>query len=399
MEHTWEGEKCRYCGAGKSVFDRALGLETHAYAFIHTDNIKARLAELFGEKMQFDVIIGNPPYQMDDGGHGASAAPIYQVFVEQAKKLEPRYLSLVIPARWFAGGKGLDEFRDAMLTDNRICSINDYLLSAEVFPGVDVRGGVCYFLWNRNNLGQCRVATHFKDWPISTATRPLLENGADVFIRFNEAVPILKKIIAIETGQSRSLSLPENKRFESLVSSRKPFGLETKFRGKATKGIGDVLVYQNGGAGYTPQGAITVGTELIDSWKVFISKAYGAGSDPMPSRVLGRSFVGEPGSISTETYLCIGPFSSESEAASVSSYLACRLTRLLVLLHKPSQDATKKVYAFLPTQDWTNQWTDADLYAKYSLTDEEIDFVQKVVRPIDLTSGEFGKIITDDADE
>ena len=171
------------------------------------------------------------------------------LFVEQAKKLEPRYLSMIIPSRWFAGGKGLDEFREAMLKDDRLREINDYLSAADVFPGVGLKGGVCYFLWERDNRGQCRVSTHFKDWPVSTATRPLLEKGADVFIRFNEGLSILKKVMSVETGQTKSLSFPENKRFDRLVSSRKPFGLETKFKGKPIKRAGDVLVYQNGGVG------------------------------------------------------------------------------------------------------------------------------------------------------
>ncbi len=224
-EHTWVDGKCKSCGASQRALDRGKDLETHAYAFIHTDNIKTRLAELFGDDMQFDVIIGNPPYQLDDGGFGTSAAPIYQLFVQQAKALEPRYLSMVIPSRWFAGGKGLDEFRESMLTDNRVRSIDDYLSAADVFPGVGLKGGVCFFLWDRDNRGQCRVSTHFKDWPVSTSTRPLLEEGADVFIRFNEGLSILKKVAAVETGNSDSLLLPENKRFEQLVSSRKPFGL------------------------------------------------------------------------------------------------------------------------------------------------------------------------------
>jgi site-specific DNA-methyltransferase (adenine-specific) len=253
---------------------------------------------------------------------------------------------------------------------------------------------VCYFLWQRDNPGPCRVATHFKDWPVSIATRPLLESGADVFIRFNEAIPILRKIIAVESKDSGSLSIPDTKRFENLVSSRKPFGLETSFKGRATKRAGDVLVYQNGGTGYTPRASIEADAELIESWKVFISMAYGAGSDPMPSRVLGRPFVGEPGSVSTETYLCIGPLKSKSEADSVSSYLACRLTRFLVLMHKPSQHATRKVYAFVASQEWKELWTDEGLYAKYALSTEEITFIEKVIRPMDLSGSSQEEVAT-----
>lgn len=338
--------------------------------------------------MQFDVIIGNPPYQLDDGGFGKSAAPIYQLFVEQAKKLEPRYLSLVIPARWFAGGKGLDEFREAMLADNRLRSIDDYLSAADVFPGVGLKGGVCYFLWERDNPGLCRVTTRFKDWPVSTTTRRLLEQGADVFIRFNEGLSILKKVVSVETGQSETLLLPENKRFDRLVSSRKPFALETTFKGKTTKRAGDVLIYQNGGTGYVARNSVPSGTELIDKWKIYVGRAApGTGNrDTYPHRILSTPFIGEPGSICSETYLCIGPLDSKSEAESALSYLTCRLTRLLILLHKPSQDTTRKVYTFVPTQDWTKQWTDADLYAKYGLTVSEIAFIEKIVRPMDLAS-------------
>ena len=269
MEHTWVEGRCRFCGASQKTLDRGEELETHAYAFIHTDNIKTRLVNLFGGGMQFDVIIGNPPYQLDDGGFGTSAAPIYQLFVQQAKALEPRYLSMVIPSRWFAGGKGLDDFRESMLTDNRIRSIDDYLSAADVFPGVGLKGGVCYFLWDRDNPGKCQVSTHFKDWPVSTSTRPLLEEGADIFIRFNEGLSILKKVAAVENARGvSSLLLPENKRFDLLVSSRKPFGLTTTFKGRTTKRAGDILVYQNGGRGYAPRKSIKTGVELIDKWKL-----------------------------------------------------------------------------------------------------------------------------------
>ncbi len=400
-EHIWVNGKCKFCGASQAALDRGEVLETHAYAFIHTDNIKARMIEFFGDLMQFDVIIGNPPYQLNDGGYGTSAAPIYQLFVEQAKTLAPRYLSMIIPARWFAGGKGLDEFRESMLADNRLRSMADYLSAADVFPGVGLKGGVCYFLWNRDHPGLCDVGTHFKDWQVSTASRSLLEKGVDVFIRFNEGLSILKKVVSIETGQSESLLLPESKRFERLVSSRKPFALETTFKGKAIKCAGDVLIFQNGGTGYVAKTAITAGTELIDKWKIYVGRAApGTGNrDTYPHRILSTPFIGEPGSICSETYLCIGPFDTQSEATSALSYLACRLTRLLILLHKPSQDTTRKVYTFVPTQDWTKRWTDEDLYAKYGISQSEIEFIEKVVRPMDLTSDLLGDVAIGESDD
>src|ERR1700733_6198638 len=389
-EHTWVGGRCKFCGASQKAWDRGEGLETHAYAFIHSNNIKARVAELYGGDMQFDVIIGNPPYQLSDDGFGTSAAPIYHLFVEQAKKLEPRYLSMVIPARWFAGGKGLDEFRESMLTDDRLRSIDDFLSASDVFPGVGLKGGVCYFLWDRDNPGACQVTTHFKDEPPSTTSRQLLEEGVDVFIRFNEGLAILKKVVAVESANAKSLSLPEKKRFDRLVSSRKPFGLETTFKGQMVKSKGDILVYQNGGMGYTPRNSISAGIHLIDNWKVYTGRAApGTGNkDTSPHRIISTPFIGEPGPISSETYLCIGPFDSKSQAESVLSYLSCRLTRLLILLHKPSQDTTRKVYTFVPTQKWTKRWTDTELYAKYGLSAKEIAFVEKLVRPMNLDSGD-----------
>jgi site-specific DNA-methyltransferase (adenine-specific) len=386
LEHTWVDGRCAFCGASQQALDRGDGLESHAYAFIHTDDIKTHVAKLFGGEMQFDVIIGNPPYQLTDDGFGTSAAPIYHHFVEQAKALEPRYLSMVIPARWFAGGKGLDEFRESMLTDDRLRSIDDYLSASDVFPGVGLKGGVCYFLWDRDNPGSCRVATHFKDWPVSIASRQLLEEGVDVFIRFNEGLSILKKVAAVESGVTHSLSLPEGKRFDRLVSSRKPFGLETTFKGKVTKGARDVMVYQNGGRGYVSKSSISMGTQFIDKWKIFTGRAApGTGNkDTYPHRIISTPFIGEPGTISSETYICIGPFDSENQAESALSYLSCRLTRLLILLHKPSQDTTRKVYTFVPIQKWTKRWTDEDLYKKYGISASEIEFIEKVVRPMDL---------------
>ena len=397
-EHDWQGGKCRYCGASQAALDRGAGLESHAYAFIHTDDIQARMAELFGANMQFDVIIGNPPYQLNDGGYGTSAAPIYQKFVEQAKALEPRYLSMIIPARWFTGGKGLDEFREAMLKDDRLRSLDDYLTASDVFPGVGLKGGVCYFLWSREQHGDCRVTTHFKDWPDSSATRPLLEPGAEVFIRFNQGLSILKKVMALEVGQQGTLGLPQENRFDQLVSARKPFALETTFKGKKTRSAGDVVVHQNGGMGFLARDKVTAGTELIDHWKIYVGRAApGTGNrDTYPHRILSTPFIGEPGSICSETYLCIGPFATREAAENALSYLCCRLTRLLILLHKPSQDTTRRVYTFVPVQDWSRPWTDEALYARYGITAEEVAFIEQVVRPMELGADLLGDVAVEE---
>jgi len=385
-EHDWDKHgRCRFCGAARQALDRGLMRETHAYAFIHSDNIHTRLSDCFGDEMQFDVIIGNPPYQLNDDGFGKSAAPIYQHFVTQAKALQPRYLTMVTPARWFSGGKGLDEFRTDMLGDKRLRSIDDYLNASDVFPGVGLKGGISVFLWSRDHPGACSVTTHFNGEPPATVERDILEGGIDVFVRFNQGMSILKKVVAVETGQTRLLVLPEELRFDRLVSSRKPFGLTTTFKGKTRKNAeNDLRVYQNGGTGYVARDAISSSTHYIDKWKIFVGRAApGTGNrDTYPHRIISTPFLGKPGEISSETYLCIGPFDTQVQAESALSYLSCRLTRLLILLHKPSQDTTRKVYTFVPTQDWTKTWTDAELYAKYGIDEEEITFIEKVVRPM-----------------
>ena len=392
VEHTWEKPneknkgKCIFCGASSSTLDRGDDRESHAYAFIHTDNIQERVTALFGGDMHFDVVIGNPPYQLDDGGHGTSAAPIYHKFVEQAKALDPRYLTMVIPSRWFAGGKGLDDFRKSMLEDDRLRSINDYLSAADVFPGVGLKGGVCYFLWDKDHPGDCRILTNFKDWPVSEATRPLLENGVEIFVRFNEGVSILKKVMQVETGQDETLILPDDQRFETMVSSRKPFGFATNFKGRKTRKPEDLVIHQNGGTGFVAREQIRSGTEYIDRWKIFAGYAApGTGNrDTYPHKIISTPFIAGPGTVSSETYIAMGPFQHQDEAKSALSYISCRLTRFLVLLHKSSQHVTRKVYTFVPKQTWDLQWTDEALYEKYGLTDEEIAFVEKIVRPMDL---------------
>lgn len=385
MEHTWVDEKCSYCGASQKALDRGEGRETHAYAFIHTDNIKTRIGELFGGDMQFDVIIGNPPYQLDDGGFRASATPIYQHFVQQAKALEPRLLTMVIPARWYSGGRGLESFRDETLADKRIRVIHDFLNAGDAFPGIGIQGGILYFLWDKDNEGDATITSNYEGQVLSVATRPLLENGADVFIRHNQAIPILKRVVAVESGsQANTVDLPEGTRFSDLVSSGKPFGLRTYVRGHEKKSVGDVRVYQNGGEAWLPRTEVFEGLDLIDKWKVFVGAAYGgadhSGREPLPLQVIGKPIVGEPGSVATETYIAIGPFASEREAQNAASYLTTRFARFLILLHKPSQHASKRVYTFVPRQDFSKPWSDEELYARYSITQDEIEFIEFLIR-------------------
>lgn len=387
-EHTWKGNKCEFCSAPKAALDRSVESENYAYAFIHTDKIKARIVELFGDNMQFDVIIGNPPYQFTDGGFGASAVPIYQKFVEQAKALDPRYLTMVIPSRWFFGGRGLNDFRRVMLSDRRMRRIIDYPDSRDVFQGVDVAGGICYFLWDRDNLGECSVIAFENDQEPNEVVRPLLEPGTDIFVRSNKALPILKKVMAIENGNSSGrIELPIGKRFDAQVSSQKPFGLRTFFRGASEKSAkNELLVVQSRGQAWTSRDQISTGVELIDKWKVFTSKSSSEHAGQVDKngqrRVLSLSGVIPPGSVVTETYVLLGAFDTESEARNCYTYITTRLFRFLIAVRSSGQDLARTAYEFVPLQDFSEDWTDDKLYQKYGLSVNEISYVERLIRPM-----------------
>jgi site-specific DNA-methyltransferase (adenine-specific) len=290
MEHQWVDGRCKYCGASQEALDRGEGRETHAYAFIHTDNIKARTAELFGGKMQFDVVIGNPPYQLDDGGYGTSAAPIYQLFVEKALTLDPRYAIFVTPSRWMAGGKGLDKYRERMLSDRRMRRIVDYPKLYEGFPGVKIRGGISYFLWDRDYNGPCEVQTIWDGKPTGPAVARYLD-AYDVLVRRNEAVPILDKVRA-----------KKEPTLDQYVSSRKPFGLATNFKGKpSAAGLKKpVKLFENQRVGWIERKAIAVNPEWIDDWKVLMTRVQGT-SAAVETKFLSKPIIAKPGTACTET--------------------------------------------------------------------------------------------------
>lgn len=364
MEHTWDGVKCVYCGASKAQYDRADGLESYTYEFIHTFNPE----RIFN--MQFDVIIGNPPYQLSDGGFGRSAAPVYQKFVEQAKKMNPRYISMIIPSRWFGGGKGLNDFRAEMLADKRIRELVDYENANDCFPGVDLAGGVCYFLWDRDHQGQCRVKSIVNGNECSSV-RDLDE--FNIFVRNSRAVPIVRKALAL--GEPT---------MDQQVSSRKPFGLATNVRPRQK---GDLILHWQNGEGKFPSTEVTNGREWIKKFKVICAKtAYDHAGSPDKNgmrKVFTKINILAPNVVCTETYLVAGAFDSEAEALNLKNYMESRFFRFLVSQFMVSQDITKDRFAFVPIQDFSQEWTDEKLYQKYGITDEEQAFIESVIRPMD----------------
>lgn len=383
-EHTWTGgkkqyqvdpltteekivftnRKCAFCGAGENDYGRGDALETHAYAFIHTNDISATIAEIFGDNMHFDVIIGNPPYQLSDGGHNRSASPIYQHFVQRALDLDPKYAVFVTPSRWFAGGKGLDEYRNKMLSDRRMRKIVDYPKLYEVFD-VKIRGGVSYFLWDKDHDGACEVQTMWDGEPLGEPMKRYLD-AYDIFVRRNESVSILEKV---REKNERTLN--------HAVSSAKPFGLRTFFHGTETNaGINDpVLLYGSRKRSWIDREELRRNSEWVDDWKVLITAVQGT-SAAVETKFLSKPIIAPPGTACTETYLVAGRFSDDASARSLASYLRTRFVRFLVSLRKSTQHATRDVYSFVPEVPLDREWTDGTLYERYGLSSEEIAFIQ-----------------------
>ena len=367
VEHKWFTGNCVFCGASEAVYNRGEELETHAYKFIHTNKPEGFY------NMQFDVIIGNPPYQLSDGGNGASASPLYNRFVEQAKKLNPRYLTMIIPSRWFAGGKGLDDFRSSMLGDSRVRSMTDFVNAKEVFPGVSIGGGVNYFLWDRDNKGLCNYTTVL-DGKSDTLTRKLDE--FPVFVRYNKALSIIEKVQKIDK---------EN--IVEMITSRNPFGLPSSARGRDTKTENSVSLYSSKGIGYVHAAEVTSGKHLIDKYKVMISKVTGehAGEPDKQGtfRILSRMEVLKPKEVCTDSYLTTSGFDTENEARNFYNYLRTKFARVLLMQAVSSINLSREKFYFIPMQDFTQEWDDQKLYTKYGLSDDEISFIDSIIKPME----------------
>ena len=368
ISHHWVNGKCKYCGASQAVYDRGSEAEQYAYMFIHTDN-----PNQFFPNMKFDVIIGNPPYQLSDGGNGASASPIYQLFLEMSKNLSPHYVCIIMPSRWFAGGKGLDGFRENMLKDKCIKYLVDYPNAKECFPEASIGGGVCYFLREKTYSGPCSI-TNIQGNSVRTMARRL--DQFDIFVRFNEAVHIIDKV-----RERKERTMDEH------VSSRNPFGLSSSTRGSEIKTTNSYLLITSGGNSFIDKSCVYQGQSLINKYKILISKVTcehaGEPDKEGMFRVISRMEVIPPNSVSTDSYLIIGDNRDKEYVTNEYNYLKTKFVRFLMLQAISSINLSKDKFQFVPLQDFSHPWTDEMLYKKYGLTEEEIAFIESMIRPME----------------
>ncbi len=367
VNHVWANGKCKYCGASETQWKREEGKETHAYEFIHTENPE----KIFN--MKFDVIISNPPYQLSDGGsaNGMSAKPIYQHFIEMAKKLCPRYITMIIPSRWFSGGKGLDSFRDEMLNDSRIRVLCDYENFKDVFPGVDLAGGACYFLWDRDNKGICKVKNYIGK-EISESYRYL--NQFDTFIRSNISIKIVEKITS-----------KYEKFLNERVSIRLPFGIPTTYQ-PLSSGV-PCYFTQKIGLKYVDKNDVKDVLNVIEKWKFLVPKAPIAGqtdfSKPVGFYYDGNTRIAKPGEICSESWLIAGAFDSEQETLYFKSYILTKTVRFLLLQTVVSQNITRKNFCFIPElKNYTQIYSDAYLRKLWDINDDEWSLIKSKIGEI-----------------
>lgn len=367
LKHTWINGKCKYCGASKEVYDRGDQSEQYAYQFIHTDKPE----KIFN--MKFDVIIGNPPYQLSDGGQAASAKPLYHLFVQQAMKLNPRYLSMIIPSRWYAGGKGLDDFRKTILGTTQLRKLVDYANSADCFPGVNIAGGICYFLWDKSYNGDCEITNMVGDTNVSTISRSLQE--FPVFVRNNVAVSILRYI--------KRMKEPT---LNTEVKSYSYFAIRSYERGLDTPiAADDVVLLSSAGKGFYPKSKIIDRDNILNQFKVIITYAMSGGNKPSSDgmyQVISSLQILAPNEVCSETYLVLGVYDNRFSAENMLSYVKTKLFRFLMLQTLSSIHITKDSFAFVPIQDFSKPWTDEELYKKYGLNENEIADIESMIRPM-----------------
>ena len=390
--HTWENGRCKYCGASQAVYDRGPEAEQYAYMFIHTDNPN----QFFGN-MKFDVIVGNPPYQLSKASennktNASFASAIYPLFFEQALKLNPRYISMIVPSRWMTRtGQGIsNDWVDKMIIGNHFIEMHDFPDSTDCFAGVDIMGGVNYFLYSQEYIGKCHYVQHTKEKQIARDDY-LDPFKAGVIIRNPMALEITRKIILKEGDYYK------NNSFSSLVGPSHYFDkdgvLNTNWRGyaKHRDETHNVKYYvsrklEETGFGWIKKSDIPKGIETLGLHKVFIPKANGSFGENAP--ILGVPFYGEPGSVCSQTYIPIGYDShlhnfSKEECENIMSYIKTKFFRFMVSVRKMTQDAPKDVYQFVPKQDFSHPWTDEMLYKKYGLDKDEIAFIESMIRPME----------------
>lgn len=368
IQHRWQDGKCVFCGASAKQYERNDDLETHAYEFIHV----LKPEEIFN--MHFDVIIGNPPYQLNNGGgSGSGATPIYHNFVLQAKKLSPRYLCMITPSRWFAGGSGMDAFRKEMLTDGHIKTIVDYPNASDCFPGINLNGGVSYFLWDKAYKGDCEF-TNINNGKESTAIRDL--NEFDIFIRYNEAISIIHKVMK-----------KTNKTMENMISAQTPFGFLTSFRGRSNKAINDLTIHSSKGISYVSRNEVTRNVDWVDKYKVLMGKALSGHAGELDAngqaKIIAATKIIGPNEVCTQTYLVVGPSDTEEEAKSIHSYICTKFVRFLMMPTMVSISISGNSFRFVPVQKFNKIWTDKELYEMYELNEEEITFIESTIKAMD----------------
>lgn len=363
-------KSCCVCGAPKAI-ERGESRENYAYAFIHDAYPTKEM-----DDMEFDVIVGNPPYHLEDGGHNNSATPVFHKFVEKAIDMNPRYVVMITPSRWFNGGKGLNGFRARMLKDRHIKHLVDYPKLYDAFPGVKIRGGVSYFLWDRDHDGDCTVQTMWDGEPLY---EPMTRNLGEwnVLVRWNRAVSALRKV-----RDYRIDGNPEPT-WDARVSPMKPFGFRTYFHGRTTKrGIKNpVLLHGSKKKSWVDRSEILVNNAWVDDWKVLLSRVQGT-SAAIERQFLSRPIIAGPGEACTETYVVAGRFDSKKEAEYAAAYLRTRFARFLISARKATHDSARDVYAFIPQVPLDRVWTDADLYERYDFTEAEIEFIESHVNEL-----------------